>query len=127
MQELIAAGERRKEELVALAGGLCDEEQVARRLGASVAELRECTRTGRLIAVLFEGRRGYPACQFDERGMVPGLEMALCSMLIRSDWMRLEWLLTPDEALDGFSPLAALRAGKVDEVIELARSEGSLG
>jgi hypothetical protein len=125
IEELIAAGERRKKELVAWAGGLLDEEQAAARLGASVAELRERTGIGSLIAVLFEGRRGYPACQFNECGTVPGLEMTLCPMPIRSDWMRLEWLLTPDSALDDETPLEALRAGRREAVLDCARSHGA--
>nr|WP_244627338.1 Rv2175c family DNA-binding protein [Microvirga tunisiensis] len=36
--------------------------------------------------------------------------------------MRLEWLVTPDPALGGASPIEALRQGNVTEVIQLARS-----
>jgi hypothetical protein len=42
-------------------------------------------------------------------------------MPIRHDWVRLEWLLVPDEALEGISPLEALRAGRLEDVIDIAR------
>jgi uncharacterized protein (DUF2384 family) len=35
--------------------------------------------------------------------------------------MRLEWLLVPDEALEGLSPLEALRAGRLEDVLDIAR------
>jgi hypothetical protein len=57
--------------------------------------------------------------------MVPGLSDALAVMPIRADWMRLEWLVVPDEALDGISPVGALRAGRIYEVIDIARAQGA--
>ena len=47
------------------------------------------------------------------------------AMSIRSPWMRLEWLITPDPVLGGASPIEALRRGNVTEVIEVARSHGA--
>ena len=35
--------------------------------------------------------------------------------------MRLEWLLVPDDALEGISPLEALRAGRLEDVLDIAR------
>jgi hypothetical protein len=127
IEELVAAGERRKEELLAMAGGLLDEEQVAGRLGWAIAELRDRARAGKLVAVVVAEQLGYPICPISGHGIVPGLESALSSMPIRSDWMRLEWLLTPDPDLNGRSPLIALKADEIEQVIELARSQGSHG
>jgi hypothetical protein len=45
-------------------------------------------------------------------------------MPIQDPWMRLEWLLTEDDALEGSSPLAALKSGALDEVIGLAAGHG---
>jgi Rv2175c C-terminal domain of unknown function len=46
-------------------------------------------------------------------------------MSIRSPWMRLEWLITPDPVLGGASPIEALRRGNITKVIEVARSHGA--
>jgi hypothetical protein len=46
-------------------------------------------------------------------------------MPMRADWMRLEWLLVADDALDGLSPLESLRVGCVEEVIDIARAQGA--
>jgi hypothetical protein len=55
--------------------------------------------------------------------MVPGLSDALAVMPLRADWIRLEWLLVPDDALDGLSPLEALRAGRPEDVTDIARTK----
>ncbi|WP_373696793.1 Rv2175c family DNA-binding protein [Microvirga yunnanensis] len=39
--------------------------------------------------------------------------------------MRLEWLLVPDDALEGLSPLETLREGRIKDVIDVARVQGA--
>jgi hypothetical protein len=46
--------------------------------------------------------------------------VVLAVMPIRHDWIRLEWLLVPDDALEGISPLEALRTGRLEDVIDIA-------
>jgi hypothetical protein len=81
-------------------------------------------RAGKLIAVPAGEDYVYPACQFTEQEIVAGLDKALGAMPIQDPWMRLEWLLTEDDALKGSSPLVALKSGAVDEVVELAAGLG---
>jgi hypothetical protein len=105
IDELIAAGEVRKAELVELAGGLYMPSYVAAILKIPEQLVEQRRKAGELIAVeTGEGYR-YPACQFTPHGIVTGLPEVLAMMAIRHDWMRLEWLLVPDEALEGLSPL----------------------
>jgi hypothetical protein len=119
--ELMAAGEVRKAELVALAGGLYMPSYVGAILAIPEQLVEERRKAGELIAVeAGEGYR-YPACQFTPDGIVAGLSEVLVVMPIRHDWMRLEWLLVPDEALEGLSPLEALRAGRLEDVLDIAR------
>ncbi|WP_201838456.1 hypothetical protein [Microvirga zambiensis] len=119
--ELTAAGEVRKAELVKLAGGLYMPSYVAAILKIPEPLIEERRKTGELIAVeTVEGYR-YPACQFTPDGIVTGLSKVLAVMPIRADWKRLEWLLVPDDALEGISPLEALRAGRLEDVIDIAR------
>lgn len=119
--ELIAAGEVRKAELIKLAGGLYMPSYVAAILKTPEPLIEERRRAGELIAVeTGEGYR-FPACQFTPDGIVKGLSEVLAVMPIRHDWMRLEWLLVSDDALEGISPLEALRAGRLEDVIDIAR------
>ena len=101
--ELIAAGEVRKAELVELAGGLYTLTEVAAILTISEQLVEQRRKAAELIAI--ETREGYryPACQFTPDGIVKGLSEVLSVMPIRADWMRLEWLLVPNDALEGIS------------------------
>jgi hypothetical protein len=104
-----------------MAGGLYTLSEVAAILAISEQLVEQRRKAGKLIAVeTGEGYR-YPACQFTPHGIVTGLSEVLAVMAIRHDWMRLEWLLVPDEALEGLSPLEALRAGRLEDVIDIAR------
>ena len=119
--ELIAAGEVRKAELVDLAGGLYMPSYVAAILNIPEQLVEERRKAGELIAVETQEGYRYPACQFTPDGVVTGLSEVLAVMPIRADWMRLEWLLIPDDALEGISPLEALRAGHLEDVLDIAR------
>lgn len=125
IQELIAAGDVRKAELTEMAGGLLTPQAAASLLSIPEQLVEERHKAGEIIAVRAVEDYGYTACQFGPDGMVPGLSDALAAMPMRADWMRLEWLLVPDDALDGISPLEALRAGRIDEVMDVARGQGA--
>jgi hypothetical protein len=119
--ELIAAGKVRKAELVELASGLYMPSYVGAILAIPEQLVEERRKAGELIAVKAgEGYR-YPACQFTPEGVVTGLSEVLAVMPIRADCMRLEWLLITDDALEGITPLRALRAGRLEEVLDIAR------
>jgi len=123
--ELIAAGAVRKAELLQQAGGVFGSGEAASVLGITRQAVEKRRKAGTIIAVPAGDDFRYPACQFDANGMVPGLDAILREMPIRSNWMRLEWLLTADDALGGASPLDALRLGRKAEVLEVARSHGA--
>jgi hypothetical protein len=122
--ERLAKGADIKAELMRRAGGALSPAEVGILLGITHEAVNEHRRQGRLIAVPTERGHVYPRCQFDRNGVVPGLPDALATMPIESPWMRLEWLLTPDDALGGRSPLDALRAGDREAVRQLARGYG---
>ncbi|WP_262273428.1 hypothetical protein [Microvirga yunnanensis] len=114
-----------KADLLRKAGGTLAAPEAARMLGTDVVTLQELAAEGAIIALPLPGGTAYPACQLEIGGMVAGLSEALRSMPIRSPWMRLEWLLTGHPALDGASPIEALRRGDVTEVMQLARLHGA--
>ena len=124
-QTLSATGLARKTELVEMAGGLYTLAQVASLLNVSEEIVEDRHKAGMLIAVRSGGKYGYPARQFTSDGIVEGLAAILEAIPVRADWMRLEWLLVPDDALDGLAPLEALKAGRIDDVIDIARGHGA--
>jgi len=114
-----------KADLLRRAGGTLNASDAARMLGLDVVALRELAAEGAVISLPMPGGPVYPTCQLEVGGLVPGLADALRAMPVRSPWMRLEWLLTPSDALRGASPLEALRHGHLVEVIEVARSHSA--
>ncbi|WP_201859347.1 hypothetical protein [Microvirga soli] len=114
-----------KQLLTRKAGGVLEEDLVADWLGMSLPELRRYTEGGDLIAVDMDGRTVYPAFQLKNPTTILHVRNILSVMPIRSSWMRLEWFLTPDSALDGDSPWEALQAGRREAVLDCARSHSA--
>jgi len=108
-----------------MAGGLLEPQAAISILNIPEQSIKERHESGEISAVRAGEDYGCPACQSGPDGMVPGLSDALAAMPMRDDWMRLEWLLVPDDALDGSSPLQALKAGRIDEVLDVARGQGA--
>ena len=92
--------------------------------GVSKQAVHDRVRRHRLLALRTgSGRLVYPAAQFDQHGVVPGLGRVL-DVLVPDDveaWMVASWLTTRDPALDARTPLDVLRRGDVDEVVAAAR------
>jgi hypothetical protein len=115
----------RKRWLIQKAGGVLEEDLVANWLGMNLPELRRHAEAGDLIALDVDGRTVYPAFQLKNAMTVLNVREILAVMPIRAPWMRLEWFLTSDPALDGDTPLEALQAGRREAVLNLARSYGA--
>lgn len=111
--------------LIRKAGGVLEEDLVADWLDMSLPELRRRTEAGDLIALEVDGRTVYPAFQLKNPTTVLHVRKILSVMSIRSSWMRLEWFLTPDSALDGDTPWKCLLSGRQDLVLDCARSFGA--
>ena len=114
-----------KQWLIRQAGGVLEEDLVADWLDMSLPELRRHTEAGDLIAIDMDGRTVYPAFQLKNPTTILNVRKILSVMPIKASWMRLEWFLTPDSALDGDTPWEALRAGRREAVLECARSHGA--
>lgn len=110
---------------MARAGGALGVADVAGILGISRQAVDERRRAHRLIAVPQGQVYVYPAAQFGTNGLVPGLDQALEVMPVQDPWMRLEWLLTADDALGGMSPLEVLQSGHAAEAIANAAGHGA--
>ncbi len=122
-------GLQMKLEVLEKAGGALQPGEVAGLLRMSRQAVGKRRRVGKLLA-LSTGKRGfeYPACQFGEGGVVPGLAEVLAAFVDDVDpWMRLAFLVTPHGSLDGETPLDLMWRGDLEPVIRLAMNVGDHG
>jgi hypothetical protein len=115
---LIAKGATQKLELLKQAGGVLSVSDVARLLRISRQAVDKRRREGKLLAVPRGADYAYPACQFDEDRVVPGLTELLGHIGPEPTWAALAFLITPDDRLEDLTPLAVLR-GKDEKLKEL--------
>jgi hypothetical protein len=112
------------------AGGAYDLEQVRTLLrGISRQAIDKRVQEGSLLAVPGpSNHRSYPTLQFNRDGsIVAGLRDVREALPVESPWAVLNFLVNPDDRLDGRKPIDVLRSGNVSEVIEAARLYGEPG
>ena len=112
------------------AGGAYDLEQVRMLLrGISRQAIDKRVQEGSLLAVPGpSNHRSYPTLQFNRDGsIVAGLRDVREALPVESPWAVLNFLVNPDDRLDGRKPIDVLRSGNVSEVIEAARLYGEPG
>lgn len=117
---LMRSFQRRRE---LLAGALTTLE-VARLLGTSRQTPHDRVASGSLLAVMDRGTLRFPAWQFDPDGpdgVVAGLPSVVRALDV-SVLAKVSWLTGLNPLLDDSTPLAALKAGRIDDVLMLARS-----
>lgn len=104
-------------------GPTLSAEEAGERLGISRQAVDKRRLTGRLVAVEL-GARGYryPAWQFHDGDVLPGLPEVLAALGPRDAWSLLAFFGTPNEACGGASPRAVLEAGEVGRVLRAARA-----
>ena len=102
---------------------------VAALLGVGRQTPHDRQKTGTLLGVKDRGQWRFPAWQFDPDGpdgVIAGLPEVIRSMRRPvSDVGRVRWFITPKPLLRGRTPLDALRAGEVDEVVAEAEALGA--
>ena len=119
----IARGAEVRSRLTKAAGGMLSADAVGKALGISRQAVDKRRAAGRLLAMRIRGDWHYPAAQFHDGETLPGLDEVIAGMRESSPWSVLDFLLAPDDALDGRSPLAALRAGDVAAVRRLLAAD----
>lgn len=107
----LAAGARRKRDLLAEAGGALSSDAVAAQLGVKRQAVDKRRQTRALLAVPTpSGDWVYPAGQFRADGRaLDGLPDVLRAFRVDDPWMQLAELLAPDADLGGRSALDVLR------------------
>jgi hypothetical protein len=133
LADALARGASERERLASRAGGLLSAAQAARALGGiSRQAVDKRRRANQLLAVRVAGDWRYPAAQIGADGTVPAAlpsVLATASELGMGAWATLDFLLTPDGALGGLTPLDALRRGggeadAVGRLLEAVKADG---
>jgi Rv2175c C-terminal domain of unknown function/Helix-turn-helix domain len=103
--------------------------EVSELLGIGRQSLHDRLRAASLLAVKDRGQWRFPLWQFDPDGpdgILDGLPETLRSLRGPvSDLGKVRWFLSPKDALEGQTPLDALRAGQADAVIRAAQALGA--
>lgn len=123
-------GKTAQAELLQAEGGALGPTEVAKRLVVSRQTINNWRDQGKLLG-LETARRGvlYPAWQFAEDGLLPGLERSLATLRHNElgPWPQLLFFLTRRFDLAGQRPLDLLRKGDVEAVWQAAERYGEHG
>lgn len=132
LSDAVARGAGERARLSARAGAMLSAEQAGQALGGiSRQAVDKRRRANQLLAVRVASDWRYPAIQIGADGQVPqALPPVLASAAEAgmSAWATLDFLLAPDDAIGGLTPLEALRRGgepaaSVQRLLEAARSD----
>jgi excisionase family DNA binding protein len=103
--------------------------EAADLLGIGRQSLHDRLKSASLLAVKDRGQWRFPLWQFDPEGpdgILDGLPETLRALRGPiSDVGKVRWFLMPKDALDGDTPLNALRAGNADDVVQAAQALGA--
>ena len=118
-------GEQAMRDILAIQGDLLDASEVASRLKLSPADIEQRRQDGLLLALpLDNGSFGFPAWQFADGGLLPGLEPVFRDMGVRDPWMQAEFFLNDNIDLDARTPLEMLLKGEARAVRRAAAMFG---
>ena len=118
----LARNVEHRERLLALAGGAVSAADAGRLLGGITRQAVDKRRRANTLLAVREGSDWrYPACQFAEGEIVSGIADVVNGFAEAGSWAALDFLLAPDSALGGRTPLEALRAGDREAVLRLVR------
>jgi hypothetical protein len=127
---LLARNAEHRLELLERCGATLTAEQAGKLIGISRQAIDKRRRSGALIGLRQGGSWHYPRCQFDEQRheVIAGLPRLMEAMPKSSPWVLLDFLLAPDQTLDGRTPLEVLRAegwtGHLDRLVRIERGDG---
>lgn len=101
-----------KRDLVERAGGALTAEQTRKLLGyKSVQAVHKAVASRRLLAVDDNGRKLFPAFQFDGGSVVVGMAAVLSATPTTSTWALLQFMVEGDEGLGDERPMDMVKEG----------------
>jgi hypothetical protein len=114
-------GLRAKKQLLEAEGGAVSGRELAKAIGITRQAVDKRRLSGKLIGIDL-GKRGfaYPVWQVGLEGM----ELVLAELNELDPWSQTLFMLSTNSWLEGETPLAALREGKLDQVLAAATNVG---
>jgi hypothetical protein len=113
--------------LLERAGGALSAEAAGKIVGVTRQTIDKRRRSNTILAIREGNGWKYPACQFQDRKVLPGIAEVVRGLKDQGALAALDFLLAPDSALGGSAPLDALRQGDVGLVERLVRSNAGDG
>lgn len=101
-----------EDDLIRRAGSLKDIKWVADYLAISPKSVAAKARRKELLAIPRGDRNLYPAIQFRDGQVLPGLREVLQALPLTNGWSQLSFLLAANPGLDDRTPLDALETGR---------------
>jgi hypothetical protein len=127
---LIARNAEHRLALLSDGGGTMSAEEVGNLLEITRQAVDKRRRANGLLAFRRRGDWRYPRCQFNEeaREVLEGVSKVVQTFADAGPWVTLDFLLAADDALEGQSPIEALRAdGWTEDLARLLRIESADG
>lgn len=117
-----------RERLIRRSGGLLRLSEAAERLDVTPQAVTGRRSRETILAVpMPNGEWAYPACQFTEHGLVPGIDGLLRAFRDTDPWTRLAVLMAPSTRHGGLSALDLLVSGRESEARSIAATYGDQG
>jgi hypothetical protein len=123
-------GRKMAEANLLASGGAYNLEEVRTLMqGVSRQRIYKRVQDGSLLAVPGPSNNWhYPTVQFQADGsVVKGLRAVREALPTRNPWAVLNFLVQPDDRLNGRKPIELLKAGEIEDVVDAARSMGQQG
>ncbi|MGO4839268.1 DNA-binding protein [Rhizobiaceae sp. 2RAB30] len=113
--------------LLKRAGGVLSAEDAGKVAGVTRQAIDKRRRGNAILAVRERSDWKYPACHFRDREVLAVIAEVVRGLADQGAWATLDFLLAPDGALGGRSPLDALRQGDLSAVERLVRANAGDG
>lgn len=123
----LARNVEHRHQLLKRAGGVLSAEEAGKIAGVSRQAIDKRRRSGAILAIREGSDWKYPACQFQDGEVLPGIADIVRGFATQGAWAALDFLLSPDSALGGRSPLEALRQSDRAAVARLIRADAGDG
>lgn len=122
-----ARGEAARKAILEARGQPLTPAEVGRLLDVGEGEVETLRSTGQLLGLLVDGGYLYPAWQFRDSELLPGLADVLRALPTANPWMKAAFLLGTNTYLGRLSPLTELERGHLSSVVQAARALGEHG
>jgi hypothetical protein len=117
-----------EERLLAKGGKLLTLGEVVTLLNKDTEVIDDRRELGKLLAVKWNGEYQYPAWQFKDGQLLPGLDRVLeaLSQFRKDPWARIIFMTDENDRLGDKTPLECLKTGDraIDEIVEAAECYG---